>query len=272
MAKHSEQIVARDADYDNSAAVPDAERFIPLWEDEARVFRDSMGDRARLGIPYGATAREKLDLFLPDGAPDGLMVFVHGGYWRSRHRHDWSHFAEGALGRGYAVAIPSYSLAPEARISRITLQIAQAVRVAAAEVAGGPIRLAGHSAGGHLVARMLCADPMLPASVAKRLAHVLPISPVSDLRPLVGLSMNGDLKLTAEEAAMESPILCEVVHRAPVTVWVGGAELPAFQNQAQWLSEAWDARIVVDEGRHHFDVIDGLRAPDSPMLKALFDA
>ena len=270
MAKDTGQFVARDADYDNSAAVPGSDRFGPQWQEEAKAFRDRMGERARTAIPYGATPREKLDLFLPEGTAEGLVVFVHGGYWRSRHRHDWSHFAEGALARGHAVAMPSYSLAPEARISRITLQIAQAVAVAAAEVPEGPIRLVGHSAGGHLVARMLCADPMLPAKAAQRLAHVLPISPVSDLRPLVGLTMNDDLKLTDEEAVMESPILCDVVHHAPVTVWIGGAELPAFRDQARWLSEAWDARLVTDEGRNHFDVIDGLRAPDTPMLQALF--
>ncbi|WP_375260499.1 alpha/beta hydrolase [Palleronia sp.] len=268
--KDMERLMARDADYDNSGAVPDAARFGPMWHDEAQNFRDKLGERARCAIPYGATAREKLDLFLPVGAPAGLVVFVHGGYWRSKHRHDWSHFAEGALARGHAVAMPSYTLAPDARVSQITLQISQAISVAADEVPDGPIRLAGHSAGGHLVARMLCADPMLPVAVVDRLTHVLPISPVSDLRPLLSLSMNDDLNLTAEEAVLESPILCEVAHQKPVTVWVGGAELPAFHDQARWLSEAWNAALVIDEGRHHFDVIDGLRGPDTPMMRALF--
>ena len=270
--KDIERFMAHDAEYDNSAAVPDSARFGPRWKAEAREFRDRLGDRARLAIPYGATPREKLDLFLPEGSPEGLVVFVHGGYWRSQHRHDWSHFAEGALARGHAVAMPSYTLAPDARISRITLQIGQAITVAAAEVPQGPIRLTGHSAGGHLVARMLCADPMLKAAVASRLTHVLPISPVSDLRPLLNLSMNDDLKLTPEEATLESPTLCEVAHQVPVTVWVGGTELSAFQDQARWLSEAWNADLVIDEDRHHFDVIDGLRGPDTPMVRALFAA
>lgn len=270
MAKDMGQVVTGDAAYDNSGAVPGSEAFAPRWKAEARAFRDRLGPRVRTAIPYGATPREKLDLFLPEGPPEGLVVFVHGGYWRSLHRHDWSHFAEGALARGHAVAMPSYSLAPKARISRITLQIARAIAVAAAEVPG-PIRLVGHSAGGHLVARMLCADPMLPAGVVERLAHVVPISPVADLRPLVQLKMNEDLRLTPDEAAMESPILCDVAHAAPVTVWVGGAELPAFLDQARALSDAWDAPLVAEEARHHFDVIDGLRSPDSALMQTLFD-
>ena len=78
------------------------------------------------------------------------MVFVHGGYWRAFDRGLWSHLAAGPLARGWAVAMPGYVLAPEARIAAITAMIADAVAAAAAEV-DGPMRLAGHSAGGHLV-------------------------------------------------------------------------------------------------------------------------
>ena len=55
----------------------------------------------------------------------------------------------------------------------------------------------------------------------------------------------------------------------PVTVWVGEAERPAFRDQALWLSQAWDAPLVVEPGRHHFDVIDGLGQPDSALLRAV---
>ena len=260
----------RDADYDNSAAVAGSDTYGPKWQAEASAFRDSLGDRARLAIPYGATPREKVDLFLPEGAPTGLTIFVHGGYWRSRHRHDWSHFATGALARGDAVAIPSYTLVPEARIARITLQIAQALAFLAKEVPGVPIRLVGHSAGGHLVARMLAADVMLPEAVASRLSHVMPISPVSVLRPLLGLALNDDLKLDESEAETESPALLPRALDVPMTVWVGAAELTAFVDQARWLAEAWDAPLVLADGRHHFDVIEPLMQPDSEMLERLF--
>lgn len=259
-----------DADYDNSAAVPEIGRLEIEWAERARAFREALGERARLGLPYGVTERERADLFLPDAAPLGLTIFVHGGYWRSRHRHEWSHFAGGALCRGDAVALPSYTLAPEARVSRITLQIARAVARLAEEVPSGPIRLVGHSAGGHLVARMLLADAMLPAAVAERLSHVMPISPVSDLRPLVELSVNDDLQLTPAEAIAESPVLHQRAHQVPTTVVVGGAELPAFLDQAHALSTAWQAPLVVAEGRHHFDVIDDLLDPESVLVHHLF--
>ncbi|QFU07509.1 alpha/beta hydrolase fold protein [Rhodobacteraceae bacterium THAF1] len=262
--------MAFDIDYDNSAAVSGSEAYGAKWQAQAADFRDSLGQRARLGVPYGATAREKADLFLPEGTATGLTIFVHGGYWRSRHRHDWSHFAAGALARGDLVAMPSYTLAPEARIARITLQVAHAVAQLADEVPDLPIRLVGHSAGGHLVARMMAADVMLPEAVADRLTHVMPISPVSDLRPLVGLKLNEDLRLDEAEAESESPALLPRVRGTPATVWVGAAELPAFVDQARSLAEAWDVPLVQAEGRHHFDVIEPLLDADSEMLERLF--
>ncbi|TDL79803.1 alpha/beta hydrolase [Palleronia sediminis] len=260
---------ATDADYDNSGAVPSSGALAASWPEEAARFRTSLGARARTGLRYGATERERFDLFLPEGPPRGLAVFVHGGYWRSRDRSDFSHLAAGPLARGVAVAMPSYTLAPEARISRLTLQIRLAIAAAADHVPDLPIVLAGHSAGGHLVARQAAADVMLSSHVSERIARIVPISPVSDLRPLLGLAMNDDLRLTANEARTESPVLLTRAHPAPVEIHVGGDELPAFLWQARILGDAWDAPVHVAPGRHHFDIVDALRDADTPLCAAL---
>ena len=215
---------------------------------------------------YGPTKRQRFDLFFPKARPLGLLVFVHGGYWLKFHRTFWSHFAEGALVRGWAVAMPSYDLCPEVTIAEITSQIARAIP-AAAERVEGPILLAGHSAGGHLVARM-CTQAMLPEVVMARVRHVMPISPVSDLRPLINTAMNADFRLDEASATAESPALMAPLP-VPVTVWVGAEERPVFLDQARWLAEAWRAGHVIEERRHHFDVIDGLRNPDSEMMVQL---
>jgi arylformamidase len=54
-----------------------------------------------------------------------------------------------------------------------------------------------------------------------------------------------------------------------VTVWVGAQERPAFLWQARLLSEEWDCPWHADPGRHHFDVIDGLKTPGSPLMETL---
>lgn len=255
--------------YANADHIPGAEAFPPRWEAAAADYRKrlSVTGRARLGLMYGHGARETLDLFLPDGPTQGLMVFVHGGYWRRFDRSLWSHFAEGARARGYAVAMPSYDLCPRVRIADITRQIATAVTVAAHEIAG-PIRLSGHSAGGHLVARMLVPD-MLPEDVAGRIAHVMPISPLSDLRPFLKTSMNADFKLTEATALAESPIT-QTPPNCPVTIRVGAAERPVFLDQAQWLADAWGCGLEVIPDLHHFDIIDALEDPQSAAIKQLF--
>ena len=168
-----------DRAYANGPFIPGAETFPPRWTQEAAAFRAALGQRARTAIPYGPKPRNALDLFLPEAAPLGLLVFVHGGYWLRFDRDLWSHLAAGAVARGWACAMPSYTLAPQARISAMTQEIARAVEVAAGLVAG-PVVVTGHSAGGHLSARMGCADVTLSAAVKR----VVPISPLADLEPI----------------------------------------------------------------------------------------
>lgn len=259
-------------DYDDAYAnipyIPDGESYPERWAARARDWR--AGADARLDLPYGAHPRQRFDLFLPGGRPEGLVVFVHGGYWLKFDKSLWSHLAAGSLARGWAVAMPSYRLAPEVPIAAITGDVRAALEAAAAEVAG-PIRLTGHSAGGHLVARMLCADVALREDVAARLRQVVPISGLSDLRPLIHTAMNADFGMDEAAAAAESPALCARVRPVPVTVWVGGDERPVFLDQSRWLAGAWaNARLHIAPGRHHFDVIEGLETPDSPLTRALF--
>ncbi len=254
--------------YANADFIPGAADFPPRWREQAAALRDALGPRARPGLRYGPAARQRFDLFLPESAPRGLLVFIHGGYWMAFAPADWSGFAAGALARGWAVAMPGYTLAPEARIAAMTDEVEAAIGAAAAEVAG-PIVLTGHSAGGHLSARMACTD-RAPGWV-DRLARVVPISPLADLRPLLRTGMNETLHLDAAEAAAESPALLPRRPEVPVTVWVGAQERPAFLWQARLLSEAWDCPWHADPGRHHFDVIDGLREAESPLMRSLLD-
>lgn len=254
--------------YANAPFIPDGAAYPDRWRADSDAFRQRMSvlGRARLGVMYGHGTREIVDLFQPDGVPKGIFVFIHGGYWRQFDGSLWSHFAQGALKRGWVVAMPTYDLCPRVRISDITRQVATAISVVAREFPG-PIHLAGHSAGGHLVARML--DPsVLDDTVRTRIAKSVPISPVADLRPLMDTLMNQDFKLEEAEAIAESPVLM-APPSTPVTVWVGAEERPVFLDQARWLADAWNCERVVDPGKHHFDVIDGLQDPDSPLMQAI---
>jgi arylformamidase len=258
----------------NGAYIEGAAEFPPHWEKAAADFRAAA--RLRPDIAYGPHPRERYDLFLPNMPPRGLVVFVHGGYWLKFDKSIWSHLAQGPVAQGWAVALPSYTLAPEATIPQITAQIARAIEQAAAEVAG-PICLTGHSAGGHLVTRMICADTALPREILDRIAHVLSISGLHDLRPLVQTQMNAELGLTDMVAHSESPALLNPLPGIPVTAWVGGHERPEFLRQSALLREGWArkgcaTRLYVAEGLHHFNVIDGLAQADSALIQALLSS
>ncbi|WP_424985512.1 alpha/beta hydrolase [Microbulbifer sp. S227A] len=253
--------------YANGAYIDDAAAYPPRWASAASGFRAALGARAEIALPYGPAARQVLDLFHPETPPMGTAIFVHGGYWLKFDRSSWSHLARGLLARGWAVAMPSYDLCPAVPIATITRQIAQAVQYVARH-STGPLSIAGHSAGGHLSARMLD-RALIPAEVAARFRTILPISPLSDLRPLRRTSMNADFRMTMADATAESPILMQNRHDARVAIWVGADERPAFLDQARWLAEAWDIPHVIAPGRHHFDVIDLLQDADSDLVDML---
>ncbi|WP_371133974.1 alpha/beta hydrolase [Tabrizicola sp.] len=247
-----------DRDYANGDFIDGAADYPARWEAEAARFRAGIGARAALGLAYGPGARQVLDLFHPPGEARGAVVFVHGGYWKAFDRSLWSHLAAGPLARGFAVAMPSYTLAPEVRIGTMTAEIAETCRMVAARVAG-PMVVTGHSAGGHLSARMGCADLDVPV------ARVVPISPLAELEPLRATAMNGVLQIDAAEAAAESPARLALRADVSAHVWVGAEERPAFLWQARVLSEEWACPWTTQPGKHHFNVIDDLADPQSAL-------
>jgi arylformamidase len=264
--------------YTNGAHIAGGDAYPGRWAEAAVAFRERIDEigSARLELSYGAQPRNKIDLFLPTEKPWGLFVFVHGGYWMRFDKSTWSHLAEGAVRRGFAVAMPSYTLCPDTGIAGITREVAEAVGFAAGEV-DGPVYLAGHSAGGHLVSRLMAAPALLPEEVQRRIAHVVSISGLHDLRPLMMTTMNETLKIAAAEALAESPALLEPLPNTRITCWVGAAERAEFIRQNALLANIWRGlgaatAEIVEANRHHFNVIEGLTDPRSPLTMALFEA
>ena len=260
-----------DAAYSNVDHVPDSGDYPPRWSAESAAFRAETGERAELDIDFGPGARENFDLFNPTGTAKGLAVFVHGGYWRRLDKNVFSRMAGGPLAHGWAVAVMGYALCPEVRIRDITRQIRAGVIEAAGRV-DGPVMLAGHSAGGHLVTRMLCADVDLPGAVPGRIGHVLSISGVHDLRPILKTQMNEVLHLDTGEARTESPALGTPLTGIPVTCVAGAAELPEFRRQNALLANIWtglglEITARESEGKNHFNVIEELSDPGSPLVR-----
>lgn len=264
--------------YANIPNIAGGDRWPDMWAQRAADYRGRLvaAGRARLGLAYGPRARNQLDLFLPEGEPRGLVVFVHGGYWVRFDRSVFSHVAAGPNAAGLAVALPSYTLCPDAGIPDIVAEVGAAVAHAATLVEG-PLHLCGHSAGGHLAARMVCEDSPLLDPVRNRIRHVLSISGVHDLRPLMNTAVNQQLRLDDALASAQSPALLRPLPGTRITCWVGGNERSEFIRQNALLANIWvglgAATAVVEEpDRHHLSVVEGLADPGHPMTAKLLTA
>lgn len=261
-----------EAEYNNRRRVPEHTEIMARWAERSARVRSTV--RCELDQPYGPGPRNCYDLFLPAGeaannAP--LVVYIHGGYWQRGDRADYSFVAEVLVGKGAAVALPSYTLCPEATVAQIIEEMRQFVRTIWTRMNRRPV-IVGHSAGGHLAAALLATDWVkydLPSDVIRA---AYSISGVFALEPLIPTSLNEALRLTPEAARESSPILWPPPPADRVFVAaVGGAESQEFLRQSLEITAAWSAagvkaECIVIPHANHFTVVDELTRPESAMV------
>jgi arylformamidase len=259
---------ARDAAYDNNAAVPDSAAQAAARNAASAAYRAIHA--GALDIPYGDAPRTALDLYPAADPAAPCLVFIHGGYWQRNSRDLFACFAEGPRAAGWSVAMPGHTLAPEASLAQIVAEIGQALdwlaEHGAAHGIAGPLVLAGWSAGAHLAAMQL----HHPAVVAG-----LAISGVYDLWPIRDTGLNRALTLTDTEVATLSPLRLPVVQKA-LTIAYGTEERPALVHDArdfQALRAAAHApgALLPIEGAEHFSILNALRRPDGVLVRAARD-
>jgi arylformamidase len=267
-----------EVEYNIRARVPEHPQIFAAWVREAAAYREAAtaARRGELGIPYGASARQTIDLFFPpqgDGAP--LALFIHGGYWRSLEPSSFSHVARGLNARGIAVAVGGYDLAPQVHISDIVDQMRHACLYLWRRF-GRPILVFGHSAGGHLAACMLATDwqAVAPDISADFVPAAYSISGLFDLAPLVGVTMNQDLRLDDDEARRVSPLFWPAPAGRTFDAVVGALESSEFLRQSRVIAEAWgkagvSTRYEAVPQTNHFTVLDALTDENSAMVGRL---
>lgn len=272
---------ALDAQYDNRARVPDFQEHVDRFTAESAALREEAD--CRLDLAYGGGPNQGIDLFLPAGrrgAP--LLVFIHGGYWQSRDRKDFSFVARPFLDSGIAVALIGYDLAPAVRVEEITEQVRDALVWLHGNAPdhgcdAGRLTVTGHSAGGHLTAMALATDWTARGAPAGLIAAAAPISGLFDLEPIRRCYLNDVLGLDADEAARQSPVRLGAPVGARMMVTVGGDESEAFLDQsAAYTAHLRDAGLeVVHEVQpdlDHFTVVGALADPTNAVTRWLIDA
>ena len=269
-----------DAQYNNRARIPDHPRIFQRWSDASALARER--SLCHIDVAYGGGPGETLDVFttrLPD-AP--VLVFIHGGYWRSLDKRDHSFVAPAFTQAGAMVVVPNYALCPAVTIEDITLQMVRAlawIHRHAAVYGGDPSRIvvAGHSAGGHLAAMLLSCRWQdvaldLPAQLVR---SALAISGLFDLEPIRRTPfLQGDLQLTPASAARLSPAGFPAPAGQLVAV-VGGDESEEFVRQNRLIRSAWGERAVpvCEEiaGTHHLNVLHDLVDPQGRLHRLALD-
>jgi arylformamidase len=261
--------------YNNRALVPEHDMHFARWKDASADAREALD--ARLDIAYGGGPNETLDIFVPrhrvpsTGAP--IVVFIHGGYWRSLDKADHSFVASPYVDQGCCVVVPNYALCPAVTIPQICMQM---VRVLAwlwhhaAEYGADRSRITvwGHSAGGHLAAMMQSVlwpqfDAALPRNLVK---NSLSISGLFDLEPVRQTPFLVDsLRLTPQDALRASPARMPAPAHGDLYAVAGAQESAEFIRQNQLIAEVWGRkRVPVCEalaGLNHFSVLEALTLP-----------
>ncbi len=260
-----------EAMYNNRARVPDHPVHFERWARESERVRALR--RCTLDISYGRTAGQRLDVFPAAKRDAPVVVFIHGGYWRSMDKKEHAFLAPTWTEAGACVVVPNYDICPNVPLTEIVMQTVRAVAWTWRHIAShggdpGRISVAGHSAGGHLAAMMLAcrwkelgAD--LPADLTRR---ALSISGLFDLEPVRKTPfVQGDLRLTPGQVRLASPALWKAPQNRVLYTVVGGDESPEFLRHNRLIRQAWGARVVpVCEdlpGLNHFSVVSALTDP-----------
>ena len=259
-----------EAQYDNRARIADHAQIFARWAEASAHSRAN--SRCQLDVPYGALPAERLDIFPADAADAPVLVFIHGGYWRSLDKADHSFIAPAFAAAGAMVVVPNYSLCPAVGIEQIALQMVAAlawVHRHAAEHGGDPSRIvvAGHSAGGHLATMLLCCQwkqvaPELPVPL---LSGALSVSGLYDLEPIRQTPfLQADLRLTPASVRRLSPAFFQRP-RGKLYAVAGGDESEEFLRQNALIRDVWGPTSVpVNEtvpGHHHLNILHSLVDP-----------
>ena len=265
--------------YNNRAAVPDHPEWIARWAESSEQARRLL--KGNVEVRYGRGPKETMDLFPAEDAR-GLFVFIHGGYWRSLDKADFSFVATHLVAHGIGVAVLNYDLCPTVSIRTIGDQSRRALLWLARQgdrhgMPAARVVVGGHSAGGHLAALLFATD-WSDTPVAGLIRGGVSVSGVFDLEPMVHFSYNTDLGLTPETAREASPANMWPSVDAPMLLCVGADESAEFVRQTQLLWDRWpqcrphNAKgPMLIPGRHHFSVVSDFAEADSALTRATLD-
>jgi arylformamidase len=264
--------------YNPRLVVPNYQQIFDRWERDSERARASLD--CYIDVPYGPTDSETIDIFRAQGKSKGLLIYIHGGYWRSLDKKRFSFIAPALVREGITVAVPNYALCPAVQVEDIVMQMVQVCAWLYRNggnfgAPSGRLNVCGHSAGGHLAAMMLCClwskySVDLPQKVV---SAAFSISGLYDLTEIVKVpSVNCDVRLTEKSALKASPAFLPPATDAPFYTAVGSEENEGFHIQNRLIAKKWGKVLRADipcPGANHFTVLDQLCNPGTDLFSSV---
>jgi arylformamidase len=263
--------------YNPRVSVPEFPELAKKRSEASRKVRDRV--KSFLNVAYGDTPRQTLDIFPPDRPGGPVLLFFHGGYWRSGAKEENCAFVRTFTDRGATVVVIEYDLCPQVTVTDIVRQARNAIAWTYRNIiryGGDPSKLyvCGHSAGGHLTAMALAHDWQKEGLPPDLIKGASPTSGVFDLEMVTHVSVNEEIRMTQEIAKRNSPFLNPPRVNCPVLVAVGGAEPKGWQQMSEdyfqfCKEQGLKCEYLVVPGANHYTLSDHMADPKSPLAQAM---
>ncbi len=263
--------------YNARASIPDHPQIFARWAESSAHVRATFA--CDLDIQYGTDVAETLDVFPAQGEAKAMLVFIHGGWWRSLDKSDFSFIVPEFSKRGIVVANINYGLAPTTFMGDMVKQSRNAMawlyrHTPHFGIDPDKFYVAGHSAGAHLVAMMIATDWSKFADDTPRdmIKGMMGVSGLYDLEPLLQIaSVNVDLQLTTNSAQKLSPSLLRAQSDAAVYLAAGELESEEFKRQSDVLAQNWSKNIEQNQivsNSHHLNIVDRFAASETALFQS----
>ncbi|MEX0806716.1 MAG: alpha/beta hydrolase [Candidatus Binatia bacterium] len=263
--------------YNPRESVPEYPQLAKKRAEQARKVRDTA--KSWLDVPYGSSRREILDIYAADQPGGPVLIYIHGGYWRSGSKEDNCNFVPVFTKRSATVVLVEYDLCPAVTVSDIVRQTRSAIAWIFKNImryGGDPSKLyiSGHSAGGQLTAMALAHDWKQEGLPRDCITGAVATSGVYDLDMVMRISVQQQVRLTPELAKENSPFLHPPLPICPVVIAVGGAEPKGWQQMSEDFfklcgDHGVPCEYLIVPGANHYTMSEHLADANSPLAQAM---
>jgi arylformamidase len=263
--------------YNPRESVPEYPQLAKVRAAQAKRVRETA--KSWLDVPYGNSPREKLDIYAADQPNGTVLVYIHGGYWRSGSKEDNCNFAPTFSRRGTTVVLVEYDLCPQVTVSDIVRQTRQSIAWVYKNIVhygGDPAKIyvSGHSAGGHLTAMALANDWTKEGMQQDCVKGAVATSGVFDLDMVMKISVQEQVRMTPEIAKANSPFLNPPKVKCPLVVAVGGGEPKGWQQMSEdyynyCKDRGMNVQYLIVPGANHYTMSEKLLDESNPLTQAM---